>query len=162
MSLQPGRYYRWAVPILGFCGWQDSCWCIPFSSIPTPSQSMHSQIWSLDGRIVQILNRGLCNPMSFDPSAPEFDPPTRRNHKVCVRDVSWHSQEPVIMSVGWESGHGGSTVARHEWKGLSKMHNNLEDWAEKQRTERAERLHQTRTRHVPGAFTDDEDAEDTH
>lgn len=64
------------------------------------------------------------------------------------------------MSVGWESGRGGSTVARHEWKGLSKMSHKLEDWGEKKRLERAERRRQTRTRHIPGAFTDDDDEDD--
>lgn len=40
------------------------------------------------------------------------------------------------MSVGWEGSHvGGSVVARHEWKGLSKMSHSLEDWTEKLRVE---------------------------
>ena len=42
------------------------------------------------------------------------------------------------MSVGWSSGHGGSVVMRHEWKGLLKMQGALEDWVEKQRLERQE------------------------
>ncbi len=43
------------------------------------------------------------------------------------------------MSVAWSSaGRGGSVVARHEWKGLLKMPNSLEDFVEKQRLERQE------------------------
>lgn len=39
------------------------------------------------------------------------------------------------MSVAWSSGHGGSIVARHEWKGLFKMPGALEDWVERRRLE---------------------------
>ncbi|KAG5647678.1 hypothetical protein DXG03_008401 [Asterophora parasitica] len=72
----------------------------------------------------------------------------------------------------WESNHGGSSVARHEWKGLSKMHGALEDWVEKNRQEsqdtsnrlrRSGRLGVWRTsQHVPGAFHeyDDDENED--
>ncbi|KAF7965182.1 hypothetical protein HWV62_45254 [Athelia sp. TMB] len=119
-------------------------------------------VWSLDGRVVQVLDRSLSHSMSFDPSAPEPEPLAGGRHRVCVRDVSWHSQEPVIMSVAWESGRGGSTVARHEWKGLSKMKHKLEDWVEKERAESGERRRHPLTRHVPGAFTDDEDEDDMH
>jgi WD repeat-containing protein 23 len=44
------------------------------------------------------------------------------------------------MSVAWSSGHGGSVVARHEWKGLLKMPGALEDFVEKQRLESRERI----------------------
>jgi DDB1- and CUL4-associated factor 11 len=54
------------------------------------------------------------------------------------------------MSVGWEGRRGGSTVARHEWKGLLKMSGKLEDYAEKQRAERANR--RAARGQVPGAF----------
>lgn len=69
-------------------------------------------------------------------------------------------QEPVLMSVGWESSRvGGSTVARHEWKGLSKMAYSLEDFTEKQHIERGEQA--TRRvagyRRVPGAFEEDDE-----
>jgi len=67
------------------------------------------------------------------------------------------------MSAGWESGRGGSVVARHEWKGLSKMPRALEDWVEKNAEEqkdssarpvrRSTRLH----RRVPGAFESEEE-----
>ena len=39
------------------------------------------------------------------------------------------------MSVAWSNGHGGSVVARHEWKGLLKMPGALEDLVEKRRLE---------------------------
>jgi WD repeat-containing protein 23 len=43
------------------------------------------------------------------------------------------------MSVAWSSaGRGGSVVARHEWKGLSKMPGALEDFVEKKRLESQE------------------------
>jgi WD repeat-containing protein 23 len=43
------------------------------------------------------------------------------------------------MSVAWSSaGRGGSVVARHEWKGLSKMPGALEDFVEKRRLESQE------------------------
>ncbi|KAF8481816.1 WD40-repeat-containing domain protein [Russula ochroleuca] len=96
-------------------------------------------IWSLDGRVVQILDRSKTLPMSFDPSASEVERPRVTSRTVCVRDVSWHSKEPVLMSVAWSSGgHGGSVVARHEWKGLLKMPGALEDFVEKQRLESQE------------------------
>lgn len=79
-------------------------------------------------------------------------------------------QEPVIMSAGWESGRGGSIVARHEWKGLSKMPGALEDWVEKRNQEQSEitsragrrrslRLSRRAQQHVPGAFEDEDDEE---
>jgi DDB1- and CUL4-associated factor 11 len=52
------------------------------------------EIWSLDGRVVQILDRSKTLPISFDPSAPEPENRDSRSgrSRVCVRDVSWHSQ----------------------------------------------------------------------
>lgn len=67
------------------------------------------------------------------------------------------------MSVGWESSRvGGSIVARHEWKGLSKMAYSLEDFTEKQRTERAQRIVKRAAgyRRVPGAFQEEDSDED--
>ncbi|KAJ7664937.1 WD40-repeat-containing domain protein [Mycena rosella] len=119
-------------------------------------------IWSLDGRVVQVLDRAKTLPMTFDPSAPEPGSTHGLESNVCVRDVSWHSQEPVLMSAGWESGRGGSRVARHEWKGLSKMGGSLEDWVEKdaqERTRRSARLQHLSARGrrgtMPGAFGSD-------
>jgi len=62
------------------------------------------------------------------------------------------------MSAAWESRHDGSVVARHEWKGLMKMPGALEDWNEKTRLEREDRLGRQRaTCRVPGAFDDDDE-----
>jgi len=124
-------------------------------------------IWSLDGRIVQILDRSKTLPMTFDPSESEHEPTKFRRSNPCVRDVSWHSHEPVLMSAAWESHNAGSIVARHEWKGLSKMRGNLEDWNEKQRQEEQETTHlrrserlRTRIQHVPGAYANAEEEEE--
>jgi DDB1- and CUL4-associated factor 11 len=138
------------------------------------------QIYSLDGRVVQVLDRRRSLPISFDPSDRDPGEPLRGRHgsAVCVRDVSWHSQvrilfvsgdhkflahnsdiillyqEPVLMSVGWESGHGRSSVARHEWKGIGKLGDGMgkiEDHVEKQKLERAERAANRRAR-MPGSY----------
>ena len=47
-------------------------------------------------------------------------------------------KQPVMMSAAWEGARGGSIVARHEWKGLSKLPGALEDWVEKKKLERLE------------------------
>lgn len=115
-------------------------------------------IWSLDGTIVQVLDRAKTMAMSWEPSGPE--PGIRRGGRtgVCVRDVSWHSQEPVLMSAAWEGRYDGSIVARHEWKGLIKRPGALEDWTEKTRLEREECSRRRQSgRRVPGAFTDDDE-----
>lgn len=127
-------------------------------------------IWSLDGRIVQVLDRSKTLPATFSASGPEPGPPARSSPNICVRDVSWNSKEPVIMSAGWESARGGTVIARHEYKGLLKRPGALEDWVEKQTQElndstnarRSARLAGGRMRyHVPGYFaSDDVDDED--
>ncbi|THH13014.1 hypothetical protein EW146_g7163 [Bondarzewia mesenterica] len=90
-------------------------------------------IWSLDGRVVQVLDRSRTLPMTFDPSGPEPERTMGSRQTVCVRD------EPVILSAGWESDRMGSSVARHEWKGLAKMAPGvLEDYLEKQKLEDTE------------------------
>ncbi|KXN88929.1 LEC14B protein [Leucoagaricus sp. SymC.cos] len=127
-------------------------------------------IWSLDGRIVQVLDRSKTLPISFDASAPELEPTRGARQSPCVRDVSWHSQEPVLISAAWSSAEGGSHIARHEWKGLSKMSGRLEDWVQKQREEdidTAGRRRSTRLREMahrrallqsmPGTFNVDGD-----
>ncbi|TFK99703.1 WD40-repeat-containing domain protein [Pterulicium gracile] len=97
-------------------------------------------IWSLDGRVVQVLDRSRTLPMTFDPTEREPDAALanpRRN--VCVRDVSWSSQEPLLMSAGWEGGsRTGSVVAAHHWKGLNRRPGALEDYVERQRQESAD------------------------
>ncbi|TDL28344.1 WD40 repeat-like protein [Rickenella mellea] len=126
-------------------------------------------IWSLDGQVVQILDRTHTLPIAFDPSAPEPPPKSHgRGHPVCVRDVSWHGKEPVILSAGWEGGRvGQSSVARHEWKGLGKM--SLEDLVTKnsaegeQQGERRSLRRSARLNSMPGHFagiTDDDDDEE--
>ncbi|KAF8504268.1 WD40-repeat-containing domain protein [Gautieria morchelliformis] len=122
----------------------------------TGSTDGRIHIYSLDGRVVQVLDRRRSLPMSFDPSDRDPGEPLRGRHgsTVCVRDVSWHSQEPVLMSVGWESGHGHSSVARHEWKGIGKLGNGMgkiEDHVERQKLERAERAAKRRAR-MPGSY----------
>ena len=73
------------------------------------------------------------------------------------------------MSAGWRNGSGGTVIARHEYKGLSKTAGALEDWVERQKLEashtfngprRSSRLSQARgqeRRHIPGAYEPDED-----
>lgn len=64
------------------------------------------------------------------------------------------------MSVGWESGRGRSSVARHEWKGIGKLGGGmgkLEDHVEKQKLERAERANNRARRaqsagSMPGSY----------
>lgn len=53
-------------------------------------------IWSLDGRVVQVLDRSGTLPMSFDPSGPEPSPTNSARRRICVRDVSWHSQVNLL------------------------------------------------------------------
>ena len=126
------------------------------------------QIWSLDGRLVQVLDRSKTFPMGFDPSGPEPPPLARKGDGSCVRDVSWHSREPVMLSAAWGA-HGTSSVARHEWKGLNKMGGNLEDWEEKRAAEETERSGRRAPPRrslrlssvLPGAYHfDDEDEDD--
>nr|VWO96723.1 G-protein comlpex beta subunit CpcB [Ganoderma boninense] len=75
--------------------------------------------------------------------------------------------QPILMSTGWLGRHWGmsegSVVARHEWKGLSKLRNSLEDHVEKQRLERAERAQRRATRRdaMPGTFLAEASDEDT-
>ncbi|KZT55525.1 WD40 repeat-like protein [Calocera cornea HHB12733] len=103
-------------------------------------------IWSLDGKIVQILDRAKALPISFDASSEAPPPASRRNNSgVIVRDVSWHSSEPVMMSSAWAGPRMASSVARHEWKGFGKNGMTLEDVLEKETAESAERS-------MPGAF----------
>ncbi|KAF8963925.1 WD40-repeat-containing domain protein [Flammula alnicola] len=128
-------------------------------------------IWSLDGRIVQVLDRSKTLPATFPASGPEPESTSGSTFNICVRDVSWHSKEPVIMSAGWESSRGGTVIARHEYKGLSKMPGALEDWVGKKRQEASEnnnvrrsaRLQASARRQgqyrVPGQF-DSEDVDD--
>ena len=94
--------------------------------------------------------------MSYDSSSPDVG---RRHNRVpggCVRDVSWHTQEPVLLSAAWAR-DGTSSVARHEWKGLSKTMK-LEDWVIKEEAEASEQTGLRRSRRLarlpPGAYLD--------
>ncbi|KIM47605.1 hypothetical protein M413DRAFT_439274 [Hebeloma cylindrosporum] len=114
-------------------------------------------IWSLDGRIVEVLDRSKTLRASFSPSGPEPQPTSGMSGNICVRDVSWHSQEPVIMSAGWESARGGTVIARHEYKGLLKMPGALEDlvekrWREAADTENVRRSTRLQAQRIPGAY----------
>lgn len=73
--------------------------------------SCWKQIWSLDGRIVEILDRSNTLPMSFDPSAPYPHHLAKSTvpRRVCVRDVSWHSQ--VRSDIPLDSMHSSSPPA---------------------------------------------------
>jgi len=103
-------------------------------------------IWSLDGRVVQVLDRAQALPISYAASGAA-PPPKKRAplSTVIVRDVSWHSSEPVIMSSAWAGARMPSSVARHEWKGFGRNGMTLEDVVEKEAVESAERS-------MPGAF----------
>lgn len=129
-------------------------------------------IWSLDGRIVQVLDRSKTLPMSYSPSGPEPGQISSSRVGHCVRDVSWHSQEPVMMSAAWSSYNEGTSIARHEWKGLSKMHWKLEDWVQKAQQEAFEssrpgsrtqsQTTESREQHFPGSFNVSDDDEPLH
>lgn len=116
-------------------------------------------IWSLDGRVVQVLDRAQTVPLQDkgvdgryteynDPSAPR--PHVQRTDHAwargsinnTVRDVAWHGYEPTLMSTCWDSGShsSGGSVAKHEWMGLGKGGlRSLEDWVGKAMAEAAER-----------------------
>jgi hypothetical protein len=152
------------------------------------------QIWSLDGQVVQVLDRSkvvpLCSPGSTrasDPSAaipsPEDEAKdgeacrtspqasaggasrynrsymwNQASSEICtVRDVSWHSSEPAMMSTAWDGPDGQhGSIAKHvsgkqmrrllcktltalhlfcfrlqEWKGFGRNGLNFEDALEK-------------------------------
>ncbi|KAF8665431.1 hypothetical protein AX16_000450 [Volvariella volvacea WC 439] len=114
-------------------------------------------IWSLDGRVVQVLDRSRTVPLGHNPENYVPSARQRRHAEACVRDVSWHSQEPILLSAGWESNHGGSTVVRHEWEGLSKSRGSIEDWVMKHRLE-ADELNKLKSwHHERVAMMSDED-----
>ena len=73
------------------------------------------------------------------------------------------------MSAAWSNRTGGTVIARHEWKGLSKLRYKLEDWVQKEEQEAGEspplgrrRPGLRERRHVPGSYnvSDDEDDSD--
>ncbi|KAK0536068.1 hypothetical protein OC842_002106 [Tilletia horrida] len=125
-------------------------------------------IWSLDGRVVQVIDRSKALPLAADPvagaaapSASDFDLVTDgfaatseeltsdgfegryrprygtpRSVSTCVRDVSWHSAEPSMMSTAWDgASRSRGSIAKHEWKDFGKRGLSLEDALEKARQE---------------------------
>lgn len=57
------------------------------------------QIWSLDGTVVQILDRSKTLPILADPSGAERRSAGGVRANQCVRDVSWHSQVSFICAM---------------------------------------------------------------
>lgn len=67
----------------------------------------------------------------------------RRGELPVVRDVAWHTQEPVLMTCSWGTyQRPASEVAKHEWKGLNKLGGRLEDFVEREQQEATERQKQ--------------------
>ncbi|CAD6928609.1 unnamed protein product, partial [Tilletia controversa] len=123
-------------------------------------------IWSLDGRVVEVIDRSKTLPLVADPvagagasSAPDFELDVdmdesaaesltydgfegryrpvhnaSRGGPTCVRDVSWHSYEPSMMSTSWGA-NGRGSIAKHEWKDFGKQGLSFEDALEKGRLE---------------------------
>lgn len=90
------------------------------------------KVWALDGRVVQVLDRSRTSPITSHPSSMDISRPVTRKSRPCVRDVSWHTQSPILMSCAWD-GDMASTVAMHEWKGYGKNAMSLEDVVERDR-----------------------------
>lgn len=77
-----------------------------------------------------------------------------------------------MMSAAWSSYNEGTSIARHEWKGLSKMHWKLEDWVQKAQQEAFEssrpgsrtqsQTTESREQHFPGSFNVSDDDEPLH
>ena len=92
------------------------------------------------------------------------------NDKSIADQRTTHVQEPVIMSAGWENMSGGTIIARHEYKGLSKMTAGaLEDWVERQKLETSHASNGPRhsSRHerrnvIPGAYHEPDEHEDIY
>jgi DDB1- and CUL4-associated factor 11 len=97
--------------------------------------------------VVQKIDRRNVIEMGHDPSdteepAGDISPPARRHRptQTIVRDVAWHSQEPVLMTCSWASDRRRtSEVAKHEWKGLNKLGGRLEDFVAREEEEAKER-----------------------
>lgn len=94
-------------------------------------------VWSLDGRVVSVLDRQESHPL-IHPETGEYNDPSdydlrtttkraaagRRARGSTVRDVSWHPYEPMMMSTAWEEGRGSvaGSIALHEWAGRRPQH----------------------------------------
>ena len=84
-------------------------------------------IWSLDGQVVQVLDRALARPLhaddggAADPSAPHAADTTPSRLYCTVRDVSWHKAEPAIMSTAWDGrDFEQGSIAKHELASANK------------------------------------------
>ncbi|KAG8697733.1 hypothetical protein FRC09_007675 [Ceratobasidium sp. 395] len=98
-------------------------------------------IWSLDGRIVETIDRRETLPMAFEPSEADQPPRNQGNHvhnDKIIRDCSWHPHEPVLLSCYWHSDGETSSIGRHEWKSLGKRGMTLEDVVEQESLEARE------------------------
>lgn len=102
----------------------------------------------MDGTVVQKLDRRNVvdighNPSDTEEPIGEIPPlPVRRSrdNQTVVRDVAWHSQEPILMTCSWASERRQtSDVAKHEWKGLNKLGGRLEDFVAREKEEAKER-----------------------
>ncbi|BGP47242.1 hypothetical protein JCM10450v2_003094 [Rhodotorula kratochvilovae] len=108
----------------------------------TGSADGRIHVYSLDGRIVQVLDRAQAHPLLDRASGAYADPSelrlrgapndARRRRGYAppiVRDVSWHPFEPKMMSTAWEDAGGvEGSIALHEWAGRGEA---LEDRVER-------------------------------
>lgn len=95
----------------------------------TGSSDGRIHIYSLDGRVVQVLDRAHSHPL-IDRSSGSYNDPADlrlRTHPrkgrtgyspPVVRDVSWAPYAPQLMSTAWEDrGAVEGSIALHEWAG---------------------------------------------
>lgn len=77
------------------------------------------------------------------------------------------------MSAAWDQSVRGTAIARHEWKGLSKLRGRLEDWVDKEEEEAEEEFRKRSVRNrgnperhlrssitMPGRFEDSADSDE--
>ncbi|GAA6063021.1 hypothetical protein JCM10212_001800 [Sporobolomyces blumeae] len=109
-------------------------------------------IWSLDGRIVEVLDRSATHPL-INKTTGEYNDPSdwslrrphgkrrgaaggsiRNSYGGMVRDVSWHPDRPELMSTSWEErGSVEGSIAVHQWSG--RKGESLEDEVERRKQE---------------------------
>ena len=107
-------------------------------------------IYSLDGRIVETIDRSKTHPL-LNRKTGEYNDPSDWNLRakpnksrkggyggygggVTVRDVSWHPERAELMSTSWEErGSLEGSIAVHQWSG--KRGERLEDTVERRRAE---------------------------
>lgn len=88
--------------------------------------SLHdAQIWHLDGRILQTLDRRYTHPLINRDTGDYNDPssatlrsstaPPARGYSRTVRDVAWHPYRPELMSTAWGEHEIEGSIAKHEW-----------------------------------------------